>query len=111
MGTNYYANSKPCETCGRADHGGEVHIGKSSSGWVFLLKTYKDLGIETLSDWIAYLADKEIVDEYGEKHSLGYLVEQIAQRSHPRGLLRGSDTDRSLRRGEGTWDYSKEWFS
>lgn len=36
MGTNYYLHSQdPCEHCGRSYP--ELHIGKSSAGWVFAL--------------------------------------------------------------------------
>jgi len=33
MGTNYYANVKPCKCCKKPEK--QMHIGKSSYGWTF----------------------------------------------------------------------------
>ncbi len=106
MGTNYYAQEKSCPHCGRG--GDRLHIGKSSIGWAFILRTHADRGIENLTDWIAYLADKEIVDEYGHEHSLGELVETIAQCHYPQ--LRRS-RDMWTTQGKGTWEYYSREFS
>lgn len=65
MGTNYYTEkSKPCITCG---HGGdEWHIGKNSSGWLFLFASYPEEKLTSKQAWFDFLKDKEIKDEYRE---------------------------------------------
>lgn len=75
MGTNYYATvkSQECEYCGRAD---EVtrHIGKSSAGWAFTVRTYED--IADLQDWDEWVTANNpvITDEYGEEVTWSWLL-------------------------------------
>ena len=67
MGTNYYLEPKaPCECCGRSFE--QLHIGKSSAGWVFALHVHPDEKINDLPDWVdKWRADgARIVDEYGK---------------------------------------------
>lgn len=103
MGTNYYVKSSACHHCGHRPEA--IHIGKSSAGWVFALNTHPEMGINNIADWLAYLADKEITDEYGGDVSLGKLIETICGR---KGEMRRSH---DARRGEGTWDYHCGDFS
>lgn len=65
MGTNFYATTEPpCPHCGA---GGErLHIGKSSIGWEFLFAPYPELGLTSFAAWKAFLASREIRDEYGD---------------------------------------------
>ena len=65
MGTNFYVeNRKCCPTCGKPVD--EVHhIGKSSMGWRFTFHGYREHNLNSAKEWLAYLADKQIVDEYG----------------------------------------------
>lgn len=69
MGTNYYwYNPKPAyEHCGRRDDDTELHIGKSSAGWVFHLRIHPDCDIHDLDDWVdRFYQDGSIIkNEYG----------------------------------------------
>jgi hypothetical protein len=71
MGINYYHQSLPCKCCGGIKE--KTHIGKSSSGWQFHFRGYRDpldgnKDILSFDDWIKEFADttKEIVDEDGK---------------------------------------------
>lgn len=70
MGTNYYLKNKPCETCGHYKN--QKHIGKSSYGWQFHFRGYREESIVTFLDWMEEIKDpkKIIVDEYGKEISL-----------------------------------------
>jgi hypothetical protein len=68
MGTNYYVEQNRCECCNRYDT--THHIGKSSWGWAFSFRGYKDENLTSWREWKAFLSDKSIVDEYGQ--SVGY---------------------------------------
>lgn len=76
MGTNYYVPAKPpCAACG---HGSaDLHIGKSAGGWRFMFHAYPEHGLTTWAAWQAYLADKEIKNEYGTPVSLEALAEKV----------------------------------
>lgn len=78
MGTNYYHRSKPCVTCG--SHKTEKHIGKSSGGWQFHFRGYRDENIVSLRDWIQEFKDgnKEIYNEYNEKVELQEFLDIVA---------------------------------
>jgi len=75
MGTNYYAILNYCDHCGRGD---KIHIGKSSAGWTFGFRGYTSVygcdglvtPIKSYQDWIVYLDDKRIENEYGEQFTL-----------------------------------------
>lgn len=64
MGTNYYVRENHCKCCKRYDE--TYHIGKSSWGWAFSFRGYSDENLTSWAAWKAFLADKVIVDEYGE---------------------------------------------
>jgi hypothetical protein len=66
MGTNYYLSSPPCEKCKRMDE--KKHIGKSSMGWQFHFRGYRDEDIVCIQNWRDILAndDKVIVNECNE---------------------------------------------
>ena len=72
MGTNYYlVKGDVCPECGAAPE--RLHMGKSSAGWVYLLRIHVDEGIHNLQDWLRVLRQKvmpdtstwHIEDEYG----------------------------------------------
>lgn len=135
MGTNYYLMQKSkCPMCSMGHVNEEMHIGKSSAGWVFALRVYPDRGINTLYGWLPLLCDPEatIIDEYRKPVSFAYLIMQITARKGgivdsagipfsprwlyenqavpgPNGLVRAKpETNRSTHviwHGEGTWDY------
>lgn len=118
MGTNYYWKWEPCECCGNEDE--PLHIGKSSQGWVFMLRIHP--GIQSLDDWKKLWKEHgrgHIEDEYGQEVSMKKMLDVITNRSHssepyegfyeenhalpgPNGLARSRDC---TRHGEGTWDY------
>lgn len=56
-----------CPTCERPFD--QVRIGVSAIGWRFSFDERPDLGLTTKAEWLAYLADKRIVDEYGKEHT------------------------------------------
>ena len=119
MGTNYTVATKDKE----------LHIGKSSSGWVFSLRVHEDCGILSLYDWLPILLDKDnrIFDEYGSHITAEELLKRITVRSRaepvnwskddwemnhaepgPNNLVRHrqiSEYGRTITHGEGTWDY------
>lgn len=136
MGTNYYWHERDaCETCGRPYE--PRHIGKSSAGWCFSLRTYPEDGILDLPDWERLWAKpgSKIVDEYGQAISIQGMRDTIANRGSeedkwearpigynswqefhafnhsrrgPRGLLRHSY---KATPGDGTWDLCPYEFS
>jgi hypothetical protein len=66
MGTNYYAFTfHPLDGPGQSPR--TLHIGKSSFGWCFSLRGYRELGLNSLETWIPVLHSDvtEIRDEYG----------------------------------------------
>lgn len=84
MGTNYYMVNDPCEHCGRGD--ALVHIGKTSSGWVMILRSYED-GPGTWAEWKeALLSADRIEDEYGKVVSAPTLIANAEKRAD---LMRG----------------------
>ena len=67
MGTNYYIRhgKKNCECCdSKIDN--MLHIGKNSYGWEFSFQGYRELKLNSFSDWREFLdnSHEEIVDEY-----------------------------------------------
>ena len=86
MGTNYYAHdvSNTCPTCNH-NPAKPLHIGKSSSGWVFALHTIPEDNLTSLDDWVSYLRSDSITikDEYGDHVSLDALLEVIMNRERP----------------------------
>lgn len=70
MGTNYYAKENECKCCGRYD---EVHVGKQSYGWAFIFANK----FPSKQEWVEYLSDKPIINEYGEAIHLFKLLDSI----------------------------------
>lgn len=66
MGCNYYAQTKPCPTCGNCTT--MKHIGKSSIGWKFLFRAYT-MSPTSYKEWLEYLSNPDviIIDEYGRE--------------------------------------------
>lgn len=134
MGTNYYWREQKaaCPTCGH-NSSEELHIGKSSAGWVFALHVYPERGINKLEDWISLFVreDSGIRDEYGNEVKLEAMIRSIAARSSgrsepqepywytqnhaepgPHNLARAQiDGRRTIGHGPGTWDYHVGEFS
>ena len=77
MGCNYYLRKNECKHCNRYD---DIHIGKSSAGWTFSFRGYKDtddytsylinVPVESWKDWQEILRKEDnIYDEYNRKIS------------------------------------------
>lgn len=138
MGTNYYIQRGICEHCGRGDQ--DLHIGKSSGGWVFALNTHPELGIESLDDWRREWSRGTIINEYGDTLTAEEMERVIANRQpvrprdwsavpfgyhsmedflahnhalpDPTGLLRHMvDGRHCIAHGDGTYDLMRGEFS
>ena len=128
MGTNYYLIRNRCRHCGRSDE--PLHIGKSSCGWVFALRTHADLGIKDLLDWEPLFCKHEIQDEYGNAVPVSEMLTVITQRRGqenkdfdpkwlsandavpgPHGLARCKIGHHCEAHGDGTWDLHEGEFS
>jgi len=75
MGTNYYVASNYCECCNRYDRA--CHIGKSSHGWSFSFRGYRQEGLVSWQAWRVFLKDQIIKDEYGDTISYEDFVNLI----------------------------------
>ena len=64
MGTNDYVHEKLCKHCDRYE---EIHLGKSSSGWVFSFQYNGGEYSKNVKEMKKWLKGKRIVDEYGEE--------------------------------------------
>lgn len=71
MGTNYYLHVNVCSLCRKPEK--SYHIGKSSGGWTFSFRGYRndceELKILSYKDWLNFIAgcaSCQIVDEYGD---------------------------------------------
>jgi len=97
MGTNFYTERE-----GRYDR----HIGKSSAGWCFSFRVYRD--IKNLQDWERYLDSKVLIkDEYGKEYSKEEFLESFVKRDR---TYNGQPPKRHTHPfvvgwGEGHWDY------
>ena len=112
MGTNYFMAVNACPHCARSEN--ELHIGKSSGGWVFSLNTHPGNGIETLADWKAAWAGNGIRDEYGRSISAEEMERIITERKpwEGRQLARHAVDGRfCLANAIGTYDIMRGDFS
>jgi len=88
MGTNYYLKKEKCEHCGRGDP--DLHIGKSSAGWVFLMHVCEvnpdGVNIDDLQGWqdLWNRPDTAIENEYGDIITPKEMIKIITERSWPR---------------------------
>ena len=129
MGTNYYIWVDTNETSPDGVECEKIHIGKSSSGWVFSLRIYEDRNIFSLYDWMPIILNNQNVirDEYGCHITAAEMLKTITVRGRdtapnwsdsewamnhaepgPNNLVRGrqmSEYGRTRTHGEGTWDY------
>lgn len=122
MGTNFYYRKSGADA--------DRHIGKSSGGWVFLVRLYPERGINSLDDWKTLLvADPtgKILDEYGRTYTVGGMMSWIEgrhwtapYRMSPEELVANCaeytagnllrpverhEEGRTVRNGEGTYSY------
>jgi hypothetical protein len=78
MGTNYYVRYNICKKCNRYD---ELHLGKSSIGWVFGFRGHEN--IESFREWEKFIKDNNclIYDEYGRKHHWNDFLKLVDRKS------------------------------
>lgn len=107
MGTNYYVATNHCECCKRYDE--EYHIGKSSYGWAFSFRGYRAERLVSWQQWKAFLADKVIMDEYGERVDYGWFVHLIEGEKSP-GYVRDDGRKNLLHNDAGRND-KYPWFN
>lgn len=124
MGTNYYHINDVT--------GERKHIGKSSVGWVFLIRVYEDEDIHTLDDWQQrwHQPNTHIENEYGERRTPDQMLHWITGRAFPHAptpqslaenmadagpnnLMRPRMGARSgcVGHGRGTWSYINTDFT
>ena len=113
MGTNYYLRTDVCPHCNRERE--RVHVGKSSFGWPFLFRGYREWPpdgvphpITSASEWVQFIAQSiaegaQLVDEYGGRQDVAQFWDMVEAK---RGETRGPDNDRSYCHGE----RKSEWF-
>jgi hypothetical protein len=82
MGTNYYVWVDTNDTTPDGIECEKLHIGKSSMGWVFSLRIYKDRGILSLYDWLPIILNNQNVirDEYGRNITAAEMLSTITVR-------------------------------
>ena len=101
MGTNYYLVEDACPHCG---HGRELHIGKSSLGWVFALHVIPEEGLNTLGDWRLRFnkPNSYIKDEYGDRLTKREMLKTIIERKGTNDF--GEFPDSLKRFGYQSWE-------
>ena len=72
MGTNYYTEQ----------HGEELHIGKMSGGWEFMLYAPEE-GPQSWKEWKEFLRGRPIEDEYGKSISLPEFISRVESSRRP----------------------------
>ena len=82
MGTNFYINTKK---------DGELHIGKRSVGWYFILHIYPEKNINELVDWTSLFGQGEIFDEYGNKLDKEEMLEIILNNQKSNAIHRNGE--------------------
>lgn len=105
MGTNYYWREEPCGSCGRAD---EMHVGKSSVGWVFVWQGYRDhdekpfAPLDTAQAWLDFLRRGvgSVWDEYGVRQDVEKFIALVESKRDRRSRL---DPEAQSAFAPGTW--------
>ena len=84
MGTNYYYDLYK----GSVELEEELHIGKSSVGWVFSMHVIPEKNLNSLHEWVAFIlsAHGNIRNEYGKNIYLGELLRTITERKFDKPL-------------------------
>ena len=134
MGTNYYLVTTVSADLagGQYDSEHKRHIGKSSFGWTFSLRSYPEDGIVSLTAWkrVLSIPQSKIFNEYDAQVSIEEMLRIITERKGeitptttvpsgyadwhdfnaknfcefgPNGLARHTENER-VSHGEGTWD-------
>lgn len=106
MGTNYYAAENRCDCCQRYDR--THHIGKSSWGWSFSFRGYREERLVSWQKWREFLRDRLIVDEYGGFVDYGEFCRMIETEKSP-GWVR-EDGHRNLQHNTEGKKTPRPWF-
>lgn len=99
MGTNYYVASNLCQCCDRYDRA--CHIGKSSHGWAFSFRGYRQEGLVSWQAWRVFLKDQIIKDEYGDTISYEDFVDLIETVKAPGYINRATGIKNLLHNEQG----------
>lgn len=83
MGTNYQVTADP--TCDNPAHIETLHIGKSSGGWKFSFHGIPERDLTSWAAWKAFIADKPVIDEYGQTLTLEEFTKVVEERWSPSG--------------------------
>jgi hypothetical protein len=85
VGTNYFVTGPGVEP---SDGDPGLHIGKKSFGWEFLFRGHPELGLTTVAQWRAYVAEpgRRIVSEYHQVWGTDEFFAMATRRARP-GLL------------------------
>lgn len=88
MGTNYYLRTgkkiiKTCDCGFEHELDEELHIGKSSWGWKFVLHIIPERGINELEDWEELFKTGKIFDEYNNEITVEKMMDCILNRAFP----------------------------
>ena len=99
MGTNYYAKINCCKLCGKPEK--EVHIGKDSAGWKFVIELNSEY-FTNLEELYAFMqqSNVRIFDEYGKEVTYEDIIDII-------------ETNKDMESRNGTddkVDFEAEWF-
>ena len=91
MSTNYYIRKvvkDNCPTCGKGEEIDEFHIGKNSCGWSFLLNSHNKT-VCSFPEMKKILEDNDnfIYNEYGDKVTLGFILDVIEKSQGGKSLL------------------------
>jgi hypothetical protein len=107
LGTNYYVVRDHCEHCHRCDK--EYHIGKSSYGWSFSFRGYRNEGLDSWKNWKNFLKDEVIMDEYGDIIPYEKFVEMIETYKSPNYIR--EDGRKNLQHNQEGKSSVHRWFS
>lgn len=84
MGTNFYLHTNPCPCCGQFRD--EVHLGKNSCGWKFLIHKIPNKVFDYKS-LCNYIKEGVIYDEYNQEWGAEKFLEKIENhqkdKTHP----------------------------
>ena len=110
MGTNYYLHYDVCDHCDRYK---ELHIGKNSCGWKFVLRSYEFEGLFTWDKWLDFLRTEtdlgsKIINENGLEYSLIDFVDMVQNKQFEKKSHLFTDDDYLDVRG---FNFSKTEFS
>lgn len=113
MGTNYYLRYNYCPCCGRYERS---HIGKSSAGWKFQFRLYKQYDVDfehpsSVDGWFEtlYIYDSSpfygcgIYDEYGKNITFKDFWDLVKSKQGGRAGINSVDMN--------GYSYVKHWFS